>query len=148
MFKIVSKTLPHSALENMRNTLFDAGLKTNVVGTISGELPKKNSFRISVSPKNGYYTNRTHICNEKHDVIFDDVPSEDLIRKLLKVTEISKFAKERGFSICLVDISDAYVWVEYSKPFSDENNYGFVKGYKATADDIAYCNSFNSEYGV
>lgn len=144
MIKIKSKTIDQALLQEWVDRLVALGLNSSVKMNVTGEFPKGDTFRISVTPVNGYYTQRTHIQNENYDRIlapgsvleqlakFDIEAVDARERELLKLSaqgiKLISEARGRGFACVNVEFSDAYIWLEFSTPLKTRN-WGFKKSY-------------------
>lgn len=148
--------LDKEIIDELLQKLQQVGLKLEVPLNIKASERKKDlGFRLSITPKNSYYTNRTHIQNENYDKIFDEnselffqsikkmiveneyvtFPSEQWMINFIKNTKLAEFVKNRGCPIVHIEISDAYIIFEFEEP-SEKQNYGYKKHYKPTENEI------------
>lgn len=134
--RIHSKTLDPVILRDLVDHLVSIGLNPTVKLNVRGELLKRDHFRISIMPVNGCYGRGAYEFNEDYDriliknteidilsTIFPNDSSEiilarqDKVRELvLKSRPIIKYTRDMGFTQAYVSVSDAYIWIEFSKP--------------------------------
>lgn len=145
MIKVSSKTIDHSILQEVVDRFVDHGLLANVRMRACAELRKTSpGFKLSIMPLNSWYTKDSHVTNEDFDrIVARDTAlgkiiygprgrtfatDEKPIIEILKGTKLIEFTRARGATNIFVEVSDAYIWIEFEKPY-ELMNWGLKRGY-------------------